>query len=104
MPDDPVAYGVFAIQPDHPSLSGHFPGNPIVPGVVLLDHILALLHEAHPGHILCGVDRIRFRRPVRPAQPIAVQARPGRDGALDFTGLHGGEVVLSGSARLETSA
>lgn len=104
MPEDPVTCGIFAIEPDHPSLAGHFPGNLIVPGVVLLDHALALLHEARPGHVLHGVDRVRFRRLMRPAQTITVQARPARDGALDFTGLHEGEIVLSGSARLGTSA
>jgi 3-hydroxyacyl-[acyl-carrier-protein] dehydratase len=31
------------ISADHPSLPGHFPGTPIVPGVVILDEILAAL-------------------------------------------------------------
>src|SRR5262245_4717863 len=31
----------FSVPPDHPALVGHFPGRPIVPGVVLLDRVLA---------------------------------------------------------------
>jgi 3-hydroxyacyl-[acyl-carrier-protein] dehydratase len=30
----------FAVEPAHPALPGHFPGHPIVPGVLLLDHVL----------------------------------------------------------------
>ena len=31
----------FSIAPDHPALEGHFPGQPIVPAVVILDAVLA---------------------------------------------------------------
>jgi 3-hydroxyacyl-[acyl-carrier-protein] dehydratase len=38
-----------AIPADHPSLAGHFPGAPVVPGVVILDEIAAALAEWRPG-------------------------------------------------------
>jgi 3-hydroxyacyl-[acyl-carrier-protein] dehydratase len=99
--DEPSCYGRFVIGPDHPCLPGHFPGDPIVPGVVLLDHTLALLQAAHPGQAVQSLRTVRFRQPVRPAQPVAIWAGPGRAGELAFTGLHAGEVVLSGIVRLE---
>lgn len=105
MPDDRLqgwlGCGSFTIGPDHPCLPGHFPGDPIVPGVVLLDHTLALVRPAHPGQAVASLRNIRFRRPVRPCQRILVQLRPGRPGELEFAGLHEGEIVLSGAAGLE---
>ena len=56
-----------AIPPDHPSLSGHFPGRPIVPGVVLLDIIFA-----HLGLAPIALRSVRFTRPVRPADILVV--------------------------------
>lgn len=35
----------FIISDEHPALAGHFPANPIVPGVVILDHVIRLWQE-----------------------------------------------------------
>ena len=43
---------VFRIAADHPCLPGHFPGQPVVPGVVVLDRVLA------PGWPLFHFGRI----------------------------------------------
>jgi 3-hydroxyacyl-[acyl-carrier-protein] dehydratase len=108
MPDDPPGdwscCGSFAIASDHPCLPGHFPGDPIVPGVVLLDHALALLQAAHPGLVVRGLRTVRFRQPVLPAQAVAVRAGPVRAGEIAFSGLRAGEIVLAGAVRLETPA
>ena len=37
----------FETPADHPRLPGHFPGQPIVPGVVVLDHVLAAIESRH---------------------------------------------------------
>lgn len=46
----------FRVPADHPSLPGHFPGNPIVPGVLLLDHVLHALRG------LTGLDMSHLRQ------------------------------------------
>jgi 3-hydroxyacyl-[acyl-carrier-protein] dehydratase len=46
----------FQVAPDHPSLPGHFPGRPLVPGVLLLDHVLQAVSR------LTGQDMTRLRQ------------------------------------------
>lgn len=66
-------------------LKGHFPGFPVVPGVILLDGmILAGLHavsrrtgQANPPVRAVQVDQVMFNRPVTPGAPVAFAARLG---------------------------
>jgi len=34
---------------DHPVAAGHFPGNPIIPGAMLLDEVLQAIRDAAGG-------------------------------------------------------
>ncbi len=91
--------GQFTVSPDHSALPGHFPGNPVVPGVVLLDEAFALILLAHPGRSLAGLPAVKFTAPVGPDQPVDVAWQPSPDG-VDFACTTGGVPVLHGRARL----
>ena len=54
------------IASTHPALPGHFPGNPIVPGVVLLDHVAAALENE--GARLARIGVVKFLTPLKPEQ------------------------------------
>jgi 3-hydroxymyristoyl/3-hydroxydecanoyl-(acyl carrier protein) dehydratase len=58
----------FRITDDHASLPGHFPGHPLVPGVVLLEQ-LAIGLRAWRNQRLARVIDAKFLAPLRPGEP-----------------------------------
>ena len=83
--------GRFAVPFDHPSLPGHFPGRPVVPGVVLLDAVFALA-EVRPAKLL----RAKFVAPVGPGEEVEVAFQERAGNRLGFICRCRGAVVLSG--------
>ena len=79
---DGEAIGHYTVRGDEFFLQGHFPGNPIVPGVILCE-ILAqsacvlLKDPMEEGKIpvSTGLDQVRFRAPVRPGDTIETRCR-----------------------------
>ncbi len=92
--------GQVMVSADHPSLPGHFPGRPIVPGVLLLAEIFARLAEAHPGFAVAALEQAKFLRPVRPGEVVALVTRMGEDGRVHFTGAIADEAALRGVVRM----
>ena len=85
------------IAPDHPAYAGHFPGRPILPGVVLLAEALAAIAES-TGR---GVDRwtlggAKFLQPVMPGTPLSVVHEASGRG-VRFEIRAGERVVASGT-------
>ncbi|HET6430635.1 hydroxymyristoyl-ACP dehydratase [Dyella sp.] len=62
----------FQVPASHPSLPGHFPGRPLVPGVVMLEQV-ALALRAWRGQRLARVIEVKFMAPLLPQQPAALQ-------------------------------
>jgi 3-hydroxymyristoyl/3-hydroxydecanoyl-(acyl carrier protein) dehydratase len=55
----------FCIAPDHPALPGHFPGAPVVPGVLLLAEGLERLGRLEGAPIQCRrIESAKFLKPV----------------------------------------
>lgn len=77
-----TACGRYRVRGDEFFLRGHFPGNPIVPGVIqceiMAQSACVLLSDALEDDKLpmyTGMDKVRFRRPVRPGDVIETQCR-----------------------------
>jgi 3-hydroxymyristoyl/3-hydroxydecanoyl-(acyl carrier protein) dehydratase len=86
---------------DSAFLDGHFPGNPIVPGAVILGYLAARL--AAVDLVIAKVLRIKFTRPLRPDVPLEITVVSRGDGArAEFRDRDG--VVASASLVLRRAA
>ena len=94
-----------AIAPDHPAFAGHFPGMPIVPGVVLLDQALhAIGAQAGMDLDRCEIVAVKFLSPLLPGEPACVcyglQAGTGANMTLRFDIMSNERKLASGTLRV----
>jgi 3-hydroxyacyl-[acyl-carrier-protein] dehydratase len=90
------------IAPDAPYLRGHFPGQPILPGVVELCLVVEhLAREAGKPLVLRSIKFARLRQLVVPDDRLDVAARAGEGGYTRVDVTRGG--VLAANAELELS-
>ncbi len=94
-----------------PWFDGHFPGQPILPGIAMIAMAFdaAREKEAGGGHRirLKAVKRVRFKKPVRPDEPftLALKREQKESGVFyAFTILLAGEAACTGIVHLETLA
>ncbi|CAO3402915.1 hypothetical protein [Azospirillum palustre] len=83
---------------DHPTAAGHFPGNPIIPGAVLLDTALTAIAAAEgavPGPL--RLRSAKFLHPVRPGDRMQVEWQAASAGGIAFTGSVAGRPVMTGA-------
>ena len=88
------------IDTDHPSLAGHFPGRPVVPAAVLLEHVVAAARVRHPDARVSGIQRAKFLRQAVPGQSFEIEwGAPGS--TLRFACRSGTDVLVQGRITLD---
>lgn len=112
--------GEYTLRGDEPFLRGHFPGEPLMPGVLLVEAVAQLagvvaqsdpVHPPMPGLKLTALRSVKILGSARPSETVVlraeIQARLGRlvqaSGTVALRGevLVRAEVTLSGALRPE---
>lgn len=84
------------IPPSHPSLPGHFPGRPIVPGVVILDAVQQAI-EAEAGLLPpLRLPQVKFVQPLLPDEQAEIVIESAAPGRWRFRVLRGDSLLASG--------
>jgi predicted LPLAT superfamily acyltransferase len=94
------ATATFTIDATHPSLAGHFPGAPIVPGVLLLDETMRAVERSQqraPRHWTIGTAK--FVKPVRPGESVTLEHERLPNGSIRFALSSAGRAVAHGVLR-----
>jgi acyl-coenzyme A synthetase/AMP-(fatty) acid ligase len=95
----PDAHAVIEVPADHPAFDGHFPGQPVLPGVVLLTLVMQAVQAQPTLQARLGstptIEQVKFTAPVRPGARLSVRLAEDARG-LAFELHEGAQPVARG--------
>jgi 3-hydroxymyristoyl/3-hydroxydecanoyl-(acyl carrier protein) dehydratase len=93
-----------ALADPHPAAEGHFPGNPVIPGAVLLAETLSAVAAGLGADLSCArVRSAKFLAPARPGDRLVIEY--WRSGAgVRFSCAIAGRPVLTGEVACDASS
>ena len=105
------AVGLKNVTADEPFFQGHFPGQPVMPGVMIVEAmaqvagIMMLTCPQYRGRIpfIAAIDSVRFYQPVIPGDTLIIEATiewvRGLLGKINFLARVGARVVVKGEMK-----
>jgi len=96
--DPPSLTATAQVEAESPWFDGHFPGDPILPGIAQLEMVLRLIAQESGGRRLASLTRVKFKKAVRPGMALDLFATPaGQPNGYSFRISSGGEEVCLGT-------
>lgn len=92
----------FTIQASHPSLKGHFPDNPIVPGVVILDEVINIVKTLKPELTVTAIPMVKFIHLLMAEQQVTVEITEKSDNKISFNCTHDETKLVTGQMILKS--
>jgi 3-hydroxymyristoyl/3-hydroxydecanoyl-(acyl carrier protein) dehydratase len=92
------------VPQDSPWFSGHFPGQPVLPGIAQLGMVLDTINQSSGQDMrVAGVSRVRFKQIIRPNDQLRIIATAQEDHpeSYVFRIMVRGELVCSGVMTVE---
>jgi 3-hydroxymyristoyl/3-hydroxydecanoyl-(acyl carrier protein) dehydratase len=90
----------WSVPVDHPAFAGHFPGHPVVPGVVLLDQaLLGICKAVGWPEAPCQIAACKFLSPVEPGESLRFSYQVQPNGSLNFEIAGNGRLVATGKLK-----
>jgi 3-hydroxyacyl-[acyl-carrier-protein] dehydratase len=92
----------FTIPADHPCLPGHFPGRPLVPGVVILEQVLlAISRQCEVPLTALRLPQVKFMASLLPGQTATIELE-GAAPRWRFKVLHEAQLLVRGELVITT--
>lgn len=88
----------WTIPVDHPAFAGHFIDMPILPGVVLLDMVIAMMADdklINLNHY--KISSVKFLSPAKPGERLIFEYNLSDKGLINFTILSNNRKIAAGS-------
>lgn len=95
---------VFKVPDQHRCFADHFPGNPIVPGALLLDWLCQLIEKNLPGTRVEGIRTMKFLATLHPGDECLLTINQKNSGQVSLLCQRDGQPICKGSIALSKLA